>query len=333
MRLIGVLLLAVLVASATAQQPAIRWEPTGGPPIPDRREVVAMVMSAATAPWGGVFVADGYALFAAKDKGAWQKLIFSREPGLNITSTYAVIVTSRGDVLAYVSGHGVMRSRDRGETWRRVGLTQYVHAFIETKSGSILAGTEDGIFRSSDDGESWNERSIGLSERMAGLIQFRIPALAAAADGTVYAATWEGDIFRSTDDGDRWRPLGEYRGGYPSRALVALRNGDVLAGGSRLARWDAAARSWHVIQRSMDPRTAEIRALVQNERGVVFAATNGDGVLASFDGGNTWQSANEGLTTKQVLTLAVDAQGRLFAGTPFSGVFRASSIGADVPRQ
>lgn len=210
-----------------------------------------------------------------------------------------------------------MRSRDRAQTWRRVGLTRFVYAFVETGSGSLLAGTEDGIFRSSDGGESWIERSIGLS-------QFRIPALAAATDGSVYAATWEGEVFRSTDDGDRWRPLGEYRGGYPSRALVALRNGDVLAGGSRLARWDAAARSWHVIPLSTDPPTAEIRALVQTERGLVFAGTNGNGVFASVDGGNTWQSANEGLTTTRVFSLAVDAQGRLIAGTASSGVFRAA---------
>lgn len=94
MRVLALFLLAVLVVPVNAQQPAIGWEPTGGPPVPARREVIAIVMTVATAPWGDVFVADGYGLFTAKDGTAWQKVLFSSEPG-SVHSAYAVAVTSR----------------------------------------------------------------------------------------------------------------------------------------------------------------------------------------------------------------------------------------------
>src|SRR5215510_1817488 len=96
---IVLVLLAVLVASAGAQQPAISWEPTGGPPVPKRTEIVTAVMNVATAPWGGVFVADGYGFFVSRDDGGWQKVVVSQEPGLAFNDAYAVTVTSRGDVL------------------------------------------------------------------------------------------------------------------------------------------------------------------------------------------------------------------------------------------
>jgi photosystem II stability/assembly factor-like uncharacterized protein len=116
------------------------------------------------------------------------------------TDAYAATVTRQGNLLAYSSGGGVLRSRDRGETWRRVGLAHFVNTFLATERDVILAGTENGVFRSNDGGETWVERSIGLTT-------FRTLSLADGRDGTVYAGTSDGTVFKSTGDGDRWRPL------------------------------------------------------------------------------------------------------------------------------
>jgi hypothetical protein len=61
----------------------------------------------------------------------------------------------------------------------------------------------------------------------------------------------------------------------------------------------------------------------------IYAATNGGGVQWSTDGGATWNScADSGLTNRQVLSLTVDAAGKLYAGTE-GGVFSSTSDCAD----
>jgi photosystem II stability/assembly factor-like uncharacterized protein len=279
------------------------------------------VTSLVGALWGDMFAAAGWGLFTTKEARApWRRLLLGHDAhvsphGPSGDATASVItVTPKGDLLV-ATQLGVLRSRDRGQTWRRVGLTRIVHSFAWTRSGSLLSGTENGIFRSVDDGESWIERSLGLSA-------FRIYSLAVAADGTVYAGTWEGEVFRSTDNGDRWRPMSGPRGRNPVHALVALRNGDLLAGGqSGLSRWDLASKSWQSIPLTTERRISVVRALMQDERGYVFAATEGDGVFVSFDEGTSWQAANEGLTANRVFSLGVDGQGHVVAGTS-AGVFR-----------
>jgi hypothetical protein len=66
---------------------------------------------------------------------------------------------------------------------------------------------------------------------------------------------------------------------------------------------------------------------MQENTGVIFAGTEGDGVFASFDDGTTWHAANEGLTVNRVFSLGVDGQGQPMAGTS-AGVFRASNVPA-----
>lgn len=77
-----------------------------------------------------------------------------------------------------------------------------------------------------------------------------------------------------------------------------------------------------------------------NSNGGIFAASgripSGDfpgepaGVFYSQDYGRTWIQINEGLTNLNVLTLAIDAEGYLYAGSysypnpsPADGVFRS----------
>ncbi len=281
------------------------------------------VTSVVAAPWGDAFAAAGWmGLFGSRASSEpWRKLLVGHDahvsqhspPGSGVVSV--IFVTPKADILAATQG-GVLRSRDRGRTWRFVGLSQTVHSFVSTANGGLLAGTENGIFRSADDGETWIERSIGLTA-------FRIYCLAVAPDGTIYAGTWAGPVFRSTDGGDRWRPMGG--GGNPVHALVALRNGDVLAGAhGGLSRWSRGSQSWQPIPLPTQRRTSVVRALMQDKQGFILAGTEGDGVFASFDDGAIWHAANEGLTINRVYSLGVDGQGRPMAGTS-AGVFQASN--------
>jgi photosystem II stability/assembly factor-like uncharacterized protein len=290
------------------------------------------ITSVVVAPWGETFAAAGWmGLFASRTTSEpWRRLLIGHDAHVSPHSppggggASVVFFTPKADILAATHGGGVLRSRDRGRTWRFVGLSRTVHSFVSTSNGALLAGTENGIFRSVDEGESWIERSIGLTA-------FRIYCLAVAMDGTVYAGTWEGQMFRSTDEGDRWRPMAEPRGGNPVHALVALKNGDVFAGSDAgLSRWSRSSQSWQPIPLPTRRGTSFVRALVQDNANVIFAGTEGDGVFASFDEGITWQAANDGLTVNRVFALGLDGHGHIVAGTS-AGVFRGANVSA--PKQ
>jgi len=276
------------------------------------------------APWGETFVAArGMGVFASRTTAQpWQRLLVGHDAHVSPHSppgggdAWVAFITPSADILASTS-EGVLRSRDRGRTWRRVGLRRVVHSFVSAANGALLAGTENGIFRSDDDGETWIERSIGLTA-------FRIYCLAVASDGTVYAGTWEGKIFRSTDGGDRWRPMSALSG-YPVHALLALANGDLLAGShSGLSRWSRSEQAWHSISLPAERRTFVVRALMRADSGVILAGTDGDGVFATFDGGKSWQATNEGLTNKRIFVLGGNHQAHVVAGTA-AGVFRIAT--------
>jgi photosystem II stability/assembly factor-like uncharacterized protein len=262
------------MVNAVGDSGAFRWSREGpwqqiGP--------ATTVADLVATPWGDVLaVAAGGLSHAEAAVGPWRKLplghdahLSSQAPSGDANASLATI-TPQGDVLAATQG-GVLRSRDRGETWRRVGLTHIVHSFLSTRSGVILAATENGVFRSNDAGENWVERSMGLTA-------LRMHSLARASDGTVYAGTRDGDVFRSADEGDRWRPLRSPTGISRLHALVVLRNGHLLAGtNSGLSKWDPVSQAWRTIVIASDRGSAPVRALVQNARGAVFAGTEGRG--------------------------------------------------------
>ncbi len=117
-------------------------------------------------------------------------------------------------------------------------------------------------------------------------------------------------------------------------------------------------------QAAQGPYGGHISAIGESDEGHLFAATLGSGVFRSTDGGSTWMPLNRGLTShmihalipysrslpvigtddgvfmledgewrpmglqgRGVYALAVDPQGRLYAGTFRSGIFRTADAG------
>jgi photosystem II stability/assembly factor-like uncharacterized protein len=112
----------------------------------------------------------------------------------NTVDGFAVSTTS---LFARVSGGGVFRSTDGGDSWAPAndGLTN-THVLALAASGTTLfAGTDGGVFRSIDDGASWTP--------VSGLSYTAIPALAVSGTSLFAAAPGDG-VFRSPDDGVSW---------------------------------------------------------------------------------------------------------------------------------
>jgi photosystem II stability/assembly factor-like uncharacterized protein len=77
-------------------------------------------------------------------------------------------------------------------------------------------------------------------------------------------------------------------------------------------------------QAAGQPAGGRIKALVMKDSATVYAASYGSGVYKSINGGITWGvCANSGLTNQNVISLAIDANGKLYAGTE-AGVFSSA---------
>ncbi len=193
-------------------------------------------------------------------------------------------------------------------------------------SGSLFAGTEGGgVYRSTDNGESWIH---------VGLANSAVLALAVNSSGTVFAGTRDGGLFRSTDGGGSWTQTGLASTSVWSLALNA--NGNIFAGANADVFFAASVfrstdngGTWTQPSWTVED---EIRTLAVNSSGHVFAGACADlfcfsgGLYRSVDNGGSWTPVTGGLTSTPVVSLAINSNGDLYAGTG-GGVFRSTNNG------
>lgn len=152
------------------------------------------------------------------------------------------------------------------------------------------------------------------------------------AQGYEYAATWGGGVFRRLPAG-RWEPVGS--GALPPRVLTVELGGvgssRVYAGTSEGLYLSAdAGVSWRLAPL---PST-EVRVVRVHPTNpvVVYVGTGGGGVWKSGDAGETWQPANDGLTSLNLnlfingLAVAPESPQRLYLAGE-GGLFRSQDGG------
>jgi photosystem II stability/assembly factor-like uncharacterized protein len=247
---------------------------------------------------------DGGLTFHSSNAGFSQRQVAALIAGKGAPGTmYAGVINDK-------TFGGVFVTTDFGRTWRQQSEGLHgldVFGLAQSKSGTLLAGTGDGIYRWS--GSEWQpENRVGETAAVRGRrpirrgrrerrederregpsrLEGRITALA-ESDGTWYAATAQG-VFRSTNNGNSWQ--GPVLGGehYPS---FAGPDGTVAITTS----------------------------------GATVYAVRRQGIVVSHDQGATWGPViyPSGLT--QINTLAVTPGGQLWAGGR-EGVFFTSDHG------
>lgn len=194
-----------------------------------------------------------------------------------------------------------------------------VFALIMDSFGTAFAGTEDGVYRSFDNGDSWEGTDIGVGDD-------DISSLAADPLGVLYVATHGNGAFRSLDNGDTWESISA---GLPSLDIgeVAVDDLGVLYAIPHLGaiyRSSDSGDTWEEVQNS-GLGNPFVPSLVINPNDVVFSGTD-EGVVRSFDEGDTWEFANTGLDNLIVESMAVSRDDVLFAGTHL-GIYRSFNDG------
>jgi len=193
----------------------------------------------------------------------------------------------------------------------QLGLEGQHISSLAAQDGSILAGTNDGIFYSEDEGRSWRETSTGLNLRYVRWITGH-PLM----PGLVFAGTEPAGIFISSDGGASWREAPEVirlrdqnnwflpyspeagcvRGFafHGERVYAAVEVGGALRSDNNGADWrlvDGSSGNPSPSERlpsNIHPDVHSINAHPSSPD-LVFAPTGG-GFYVSTDGGKNWRS-------------------------------------------
>lgn len=251
------------------------------------------------------------ALFRSADRGtSWTITEFRGGVGA-IAIDPAVPMTLYAAVNRAGPGRGIYRSRDRGVTWRKVGLSgRSISAIAVDPSDpkTLYAGSSfRGVFRSVDGGRSWRHLYGN---------KVKVRALTVDLLGRVFVGTESHGVLFSADRGATW--LRRYVPGRVSDFAFAP-DGVVYV---------AAAGVFESVDGS-----SPFRPVGLSDRGIsslvvdptiprrLFAGTKG-GVFQSLDGGRRWRLIDARPRLSYITTLEIDPEGDvLHAGTYFDGVY------------
>lgn len=236
-----------------------------------------------------------------------------------------------GDAFVFAATNvGVFRSADEGTTWdfASFGMASFDVTALATgpdglvyagvKGGSGSGGTDSGgacsMYRSRGNANLWT-----CVEPTTDPIS--VTSLLVDASGRVHAGGFR-NVFSSADEGNSWaaRMVAPTTVG----AIAEAASGELIAGtaGAGVYKYSPVTASWEPWQLGLFAPIRDL--LVLPDRAV--AATEG-GIFYTSDQGHTWQRFSEEspllIDTRE---LAVDADGRLLAGT-VSGVWRFSGPG------
>lgn len=239
----------------------------------------------------------------------------------------AMAFDPRDPNVLYVAGQGVFLIQD--EHWAALPLFPHpareMLRGVAANRGIVVVGGRAGVYRSLNRGQAWKKVLDGNLWR---LIQDPDdPAVLYASILETEASTQVPlTLYRSLDNGGTWTRIQKHVEGLaldPSRprTLYTTQNGRTLRSLNRGQTWRPVGDS---------PGRILVDLVVHPEEPLVLlAATWGEGVRISRDGGRTWASYNAGLARPgidDVLKLYPDPieAGRFFALPASGGVFEVT---------
>ena len=298
---------------------------------------------------------SGSALFVGTEGGGlWRSIdghALHRLKTVDADSSVNAIAVSAdfsadGTLMIATAEHGLMRSRDRGDSWQPLAGAAGAHSTLALTScaspdGHVwLAGLhERGFLRSADGGGSWQPSNVGVSSRPVVALALS-PGF--ASDGTLLVGTAAEGVLRSTDGGATWSPAsdGLEELSVTSLALSPTFPADhrvwAIAGTSLVESRDGG-RAWEPVS-SLPGDVVPLSLAIASgaPAGHAIAVGGAAGALAlSSDGGKSWSQSAAHFAGTNVVTVAFSPNhtldGTLFAATAGGGtvaVYRSTDCGA-----
>ncbi|HLA77412.1 MAG TPA: hypothetical protein VJU18_07530 [Vicinamibacteria bacterium] len=248
---------------------------------------------------GAYYAGTSDGLFVLTDLGLnWTE----QSSGLPLAHLDLTMVSGSGPRL-YASGDSswVASSGVNAFDWEALSAPGHASWAIQPDGQTAYATDGERLWQSSDAGSTWDERSVPPIG--AGRL-----AVHPSLDGWVYSLYSRGQsAYLSTDGGQTWQLTPGMDSIYDARLAFDPSGADRVyaIGDLELYRSDDAGRSWTACPwTGAFTSRASSRALINPHDGDrPLVATRGQGVLASFDGCQSWSPSNDGLETLFVNTL------------------------------
>lgn len=283
------------------------------------------VLSLATGPGGLLLAGTTEGVYRTDDASATWTLL---NDGLDRTDVRALLSLPEGDLLAGTEGGGLFRYKPSLGWEQQPSPDAFVYFLHRATSGSLFAGTENGLYHS-DDGVAWDTLYIPHGRQFVHDLAFR--TLAETPNGVLFAGAFEvydarfGEIYRSTDSGQTWHSTGfvqiPFRMPVTVSHLVATPDGSMLNVGRGIFRFNVADTTWTDIALTAYGQFSSAAAATDGS--MLFAAETA--LLRLDEDGVTWHVVTDEI--RDARALAVNADGHIFAATPY-GVFRSTNDGA-----
>ncbi len=250
-------------------------------------------------------------VFKSIDKGlSWVQY------GLAGRTVYSMLFCQE-EIMYAGTGGGLYRREPGDNGWSHVfSVMNNVISILHSSDDCLFIGSWGGIYKSCDNGVTWTQ-TIEISNCGG------FKKIIEAPNGFMYAACTEfcevGGVYRSTDNGDSWQLIGLYD--YYIWDVNVDSQGNLYAGsvgniGTGIYKSTDNGESWVCLR--YDVFVANI--VITPDDVIYIGCTNEHGtqggVFRSFDGGNSWEMINSGLTGSQeqcVYGLTMSPDGYLYA--------------------
>lgn len=258
-----------------------------------------------------------------------------RQAGLTGYSIDSLSIASDDMNVAYAATGdkmwGTYKTTDGGTHWTEVWgrWPSYAVTTDPQRPQTVYAGTLYDIWKTVNGGVTWTQIvDLGVDETHV-LRVSKGDSLRVYAGTANYTGTGAGGVLRSTNGGATWQRSLPLHNVYdlalhptdPALLFAAARDSSWNAGG--VFQSTDGAISWTKVY-----TYSRVSAVVVDpfDGNIVYAGTDGNGVIKSVDAGHTWQSSNEGLAYPIVKALVADPvhRGVIFAGTWEGGVYRSN---------
>lgn len=272
-------------------------------------------------------VSPGHGVYKSTDGGDTWKYVGLYDVGqigsvkIHPNDANTVWVAATGDVFKSGKARGIYKTSDGGESWRQVlsisdkcgamdvelqpfnpDVVYAWMSYVERKPWTIISGSEEGgFYKSTDGGENWNKVTRGLPNDLIGKGNL---AVTAAKPDRIYAlveAKPGGGLYRSDDSGESWNLIND-QGSLIQRPFYYTTLGAdptdanvVYAGAEGLFK---SSDGGVTMQRFRTPHGDNHDIWVSPEDGQRMIQANDGGANVSFDGGKTWSTQSNQVTSE-----------------------------------
>ena len=271
-------------------------------------------------------------LFKTTDGGATWNIISS------VVGVNSIAIDPRNSSVVYaLTGHGLLKSSNGGETWSAAGNglpSPYAYLVVidpvtPSTLFAVIGGLNGGIFKSTNGGASWNALNTGLTNPFFSflIIDPSTPSKLYALASVPAPPNPPGAVLlTSTDGGETWavRATGLPANTSVRSLAVAPSNSSVIYAtvslgvpggppGTAILRSVDGGESWTSLSTGLptgafvtnlivDPRNASVIYVM-----IVFPFAEAGGILKSTDGGESWTALRPNLPANTpIQSLVID---------------------------